>query len=316
MCLLSRRSENIRSDIRMAKSVRSEGRRRALTERCFKVESEGRLLECLMGLMPEKSRTEVKSYLSHRQISVNGRTVTAFDMPLHAGDEVRWQSVGARRESGKWRIRVVYEDRYLAVVEKRNGVLTMSTGKEGEQTAYTYMTEHVRAQEGRDARVFIVHRLDRETSGLLLFAKSEEVQARLQENWNENIIARRYVAVVEGVPEPREGQVVSWLTENPKSLKMSASPTDNGGKRAVTNYRVMRDNGRYALVEIELETGRKNQIRVQMASTGHPVAGDKKYGAQTSPIGRVCLHARSIAFMHPVTGERMEFDTGVPSAFK
>ena len=124
------------------------------------------------------------------------------------------------------------------------------------------------------------------------------------------------MAVLEGVPEPREGQVVSWLTENPKSLKMTSSPVDDGGKKAVTNYKVLKDNGRYSLAEIELETGRKNQIRVQMASIGHPVAGDKKYGAQTSPIGRVCLHARSISFVHPVTGERMDFDTGVPAAFK
>lgn len=300
----------------MPQRAKNTVRRRVQPDREFRVEREARLLEYLIALFPEKSRTEVKSYLTHRQISVNGKTETAHDTPLRPGDALTLHSVGARRDSTKWKIRVVYEDKHLAVVEKRNGVLTMSTGKEGERTAYSYMMDHVRAQGGRGARVFIVHRLDRETSGLLLFAKSEEVQARLQENWNDNIISRRYVAVLEGVPEPREGQVVSWLTENPKSLKMTSSPVDDGGKKAVTNYKVLKDNGRYSLAEIELETGRKNQIRVQMASIGHPVAGDKKYGAQTSPIGRVCLHARSISFVHPVTGERMDFDTGVPAAFK
>lgn len=290
-------------------------RRNRRPDRVYRVESEAELLEYLMELWRDCSRTTVKSYLAHRQIMVNGRTETSFDLRLRPGDVITWRAVGERRENPNRRVRIVYEDDHVIVVEKKAGLLSMSTGKAGEQTVYSEMMEHVRHYD-REMRVYIVHRLDRETSGLMLMAKSEEAQEILQRNWNENVIRRTYVAVVEGVPERAEGEIVSWLTENPKSLKMEASAVDNGGKRAVTEYRTIKDNGAYALVELELKTGRKNQIRVQMASMGHPVAGDKRYGARTNPIGRLCLHARTLAFVHPATGQTMSFDTDVPANFR
>lgn len=281
------------------------------------VQRSGQLLEYLIENMPDASRTTLKSYLAHRQILVNGKLVTAFDYHLDKGDDIQILNRGVLKQNPNSRLRILFEDEHIIIIEKRNGLLTMSTGKDGEQTAYSELMEHVRKNTGnRDARVFIVHRLDRETSGLLIFAKSEDVQQTLQERWNDNVIERQYVAVVEGSMEKAEGQIVSWLTENPKSFKMHSSPTDNGGKKAITNYKVLKSNGNYTLLSIWLETGRKNQIRVQMASIGHPVAGDKRYGARSNPVNRLCLHANHISFIHPITGEKMNFDTGIPQIFQ
>lgn len=281
------------------------------------IKRQGELLEYLIENMPEASRTTLKSYLAHRQILVNGKLATSFDHHLRKGDELQILDRGVEKVNPNSRLRIIFEDQYIIIIEKKNGLLSMSTGKEGEQTAYSILMEHVRNQDrNKEARIFIVHRLDRETSGLLMFAKSEEVQQILQERWNENIIERRYVAVVEGEMEKKEGQIVSWLTENPKSFKMQSSPTDNGGKKAVTNYKVIKSNGKYTLLNIWLETGRKNQIRVQLSSIGHPVAGDKRYGAHSNPVNRLCLHANLISFVHPMTGEKMKFDTGIPQLFQ
>ncbi len=281
----------------------------------FTVKRNEELLKYLIEIFNDQSRNTIKSYLAHRQIAVNGKTETLFSHMLKSGDNIRWSSIGEQRPNPNHKVKIVYEDDDIIVVDKKNGVLTMSTGKEGEQTAYSVMTEHVRRRH-RDNRIFIVHRLDRDTSGLLLFAKSEEVQQILQYNWNENIISRTYVAVVEGEVGDKKGKVVSWLTENERSLKMQSSPTDNGGKKAITNYELIKHNGKYSLIELNLETGRKNQIRVQMASIGYPIAGDKRYGAKSNPLGRLCLHARTISFMHPITREIMRFDTDIPKIFR
>lgn len=237
-------------------------------------------------------------------------------------------------------IRIVYEDQWLIVIEKPSGLLTMSAGRKGEDTAYSILTDYVRESKpmGRRAgsqrmrwdtwsdgrrrmerpRIFIVHRIDRNTSGLLVFAKDQQTKDALQENWSETVTARRYVAVVEGCQRNSEGTVTSWLMEDPRTLKMYSSPRDNGGQKAVTHYRVLEEFNEtgYSLVEFELETGRKNQIRVHCADMGCPVAGDGKYGAASNPIGRLALHARTLEFIHPWTGKLMSFTTPIPRTFK
>lgn len=231
-----------------------------------------------------------------------------------------------REEDG---IRIVYEDNWLLVIEKPSGLPTISTGRQGEVTAYSMLTDYVREtsrerRRGMRPRVFIVHRIDRDTSGLLVFAKDRETKEALQENWSHAVTARTYIAVTEGRPRENEGTVTSWLKEDPRSLIMYSSPYDNGGQKAVTHYRLLREfvpkdksaKSGYSLVEFELETGRKNQIRVHCSVMGCPVAGDKKYGAKTSPIGRLALHARTLSFIHPWTGEEMSFSTPVPKSFK
>lgn len=299
----------------MRKQDNFRPRRNAVPDRNYMVTGDAKLLDFLLSLWKDCSRTTVKSYLAHRQIAVNGRTETAFDLQLHAGDTVTLRAVGEQKQNPNHKVKIVYEDDDIIVVDKKPGVLSMSTGKEGEQTAYSVLMEHVR-RYNRNSRVYIVHRLDRDTSGLLLFAKSPEMQEMLQRYWNENVLERTYVAVVEGKPDPENGRIVSWLTENPKSLKITASSVDNGGKKAITDYKLLKCNGNYSLLEVSLETGRKNQIRVQLAYIGNPVAGDKRYGAKTNPLGRLCLHARVLEFVHPATGERMRFDTDIPAIFR
>ena len=223
---------------------------------------------------------------------------------------------------GRNGLEILYEDGSIIVADKPGGLLTMSTGREGEITAYSILTDYVRSgrgsrdrKQGERRRIFIVHRLDRDTSGVIVFAKDPETKYALQEDWNEIVLERKYVAVLEGTPARQEGTIASYLRDNPKSMKVSSSMTDNGGKYSVTHYRVIRPAEDYALVEFELETGRKNQIRVHAADIGHPVAGDRKYGARTNPIRRLALHARILSFRHPYTGETLTFDTGIPRQF-
>lgn len=298
-------------------------------DRKFTARHDGHLLESLMEMCEGESRTKVKSYLTHGQIMVNDRNITAFDHQLKKGDSIVILARGTRlkRHSGETdtRVRIVYEDDWLIVAEKKSGLLTISTGSAGETTAYSILTEHVRRQAARKAGsraaakktgVYIVHRIDRDTSGLIIFAKDLQTRERLQENWNRSVISRKYVAVLEGSLPQEEGTWTSWLKENSKSLKVSSSPTDNGGKMAVTHYHELLRAPKYSLAEFELETGRKNQIRVHSADMGCPIAGDKKYGARSNPLGRLALHARSIAFIHPVTGRTVSFDTGIPRMFR
>lgn len=224
-------------------------------------------------------------------------------------------------KNGRKGLEILYEDDSIIVIDKPGGLLTMSTGKAEETTAYSILTDYVRSgrssgdRRARDRRrIFIVHRLDRDTSGVIVFAKDPETKYALQDDWNQIVLERKYVAVLEGTPRLSEGTIASYLKDNPKSMKVSSSRTDNGGRFSVTHFRVIRP-GNYSLVEFELETGRKNQIRVHAADIGHPVAGDRKYGARTNPLHRLALHARTISFRHPHTGKILTFDTGIPGRF-
>lgn len=215
-------------------------------------------------------------------------------------------------------IKVKYDDGRIVVIEKPAGLLSMSTGKSGETTAYSILSQIY-------GRIFIVHRLDRDTSGVMIFARDEQMKRMLQEGWDELVLERKYVAVLEGIPQQNEGCVTSWLRDNPKSMLVSSCPYDNGGQKAITHYQVKAgvrgvNAGKwqmsYSLVEFELETGRKNQIRVHSAVMGHPIAGDRKYGAVSNPLGRLCLHARNIVFKHPVSGRILSFSSSIPPKFK
>ena len=233
------------------------------------------------------------------------------------------------------RMEIVYEDEWLIVVDKPSGLLTMSTGRSGETTAYSLLTDYARQKSGRrrdmdTERIFIVHRLDRDTSGLLLFAKDYTTKEMLQENWNETVLERKYVAILEGHIDSNEGWIETWMRENQKSMKMQCIPADgredpdrlieDGWKFASTHCLTLKEgmieNQTYTMVEFELETGRKNQIRVHAQWIGHPVAGDRKYGAQTNPIGRLALHARTLSFTHPRTGNTLSFTSRLPKGFR
>jgi 23S rRNA pseudouridine1911/1915/1917 synthase len=219
-------------------------------------------------------------------------------------------------------LEIIFEDRWLIVVNKPSGLLTMSTGRDGEDTAYSRVYDYA-------GKIFIVHRLDRDTSGLLVFAKDQDTKSALQENWEEAVLERKYTALLEGDIADEEGWIETWLYENRKSMKVHCygldikdnpqNPPRKDWQFASSHCRTLKririDEQPYTLVEFELETGRKNQIRVHSQWIGHPVAGDRKYGASSNPIGRLALHAKVLSFIHPWTGKTMKFNTSLPGAF-
>ena len=289
-----------------------DNRRKPSKERRVTVGESNTLLPFLFELLKEQSRSSVKGLLSRGQISVNGKVTRQFDAPLNPNDTVGINYGRGKVEFNNPLLRIVWEDDDLIVVNKKEGLLSVSSTRVKERTALHLLSEYVKKTDPRN-KIFVLHRLDRDTSGLMMFAKNLQVQKALQSNWNSAITARTYVAVVEGRPEKDSDLIVSNLTEN---AKMQVYVTAEGdGKEAITRYRLLHSNGAYSLLELDLETGRKNQIRAQMQSIGHSIAGDYKYGAETDPTGRLMLHARRLNFIHPVTGEEMHFETRIPDKF-
>ena len=279
----------------------------------YPVREASRLLDFLIASMPERKRTAIKNLLSHNQIAVNGQPVTQFDIELKPGDEVKANLTREFRVFYNRRLKIVYEDDDIIVVNKGYGLLSMGTDKIKEGTAYSILRDYMKWKDPRN-KLFIVHRLDRDTSGLMVFAKSEEAKNRLQHNWNNMVISRKYLAVVEGKPEPEEGVVRSYLAENSR-FEVYSTDKPEEGQLAITRYKTLRSRNGYSLMEVSLDTGRKNQIRVHMKDLGHPIAGDRRYGAKSSPIHRMALHAQTLRFVHPMTRKDMNFSTPVPASF-
>lgn len=281
----------------------------------FTPQADARLLDFLYQAMPDRKRTTVKDYLRHRQVMVDGNVTSQWDTPVGPASLIRVNTSREFQTLANPRLRIVYEDDDIIVVNKGYGLLSVGTDTKREGTAYSILRDYVKRVNPRN-KLFIVHRLDQHTSGLMLFAKTEQAKETMQHNWNNMVLERRYVAVVEGgAPEPPEGQVRTLLAENSEHV---VYVTDNPaeGREALTEYCTLAARGNYALLELELATGRKNQIRVHMQHIGHPIAGDRKYGAKTSPIHRLALHARTLRFVHPVTRRDMNFSTPVPAAFR
>ena len=271
------------------------------------------LLEFLISVMPQRKRTAIKSLLAHNQVAVNGTPEKQFDTQLRPGQEVK---VNLSREFKVFynrRLKLVYEDDDIIVVNKGYGLLSMANDKVKEGTAYTILRDYLKWQDPRN-KLFIVHRLDRDTSGLMVFAKSIEAKENLQHNWNNMVLSRKYLAVVEGRPDPAEGIVKSYLAENSRYEVYSTDNPDEG-QLAITRYRTLKSRNGYSLMEVELDTGRKNQIRVHMKDLGHPITGDRRYGAGSSPIHRMALHAQTLRFVHPITRKDMNFTTPTPISF-
>lgn len=271
----------------------------------------------LMDFLMQKgsmSRNKVKTLLTHRTILVDKKITTQYNFMLQPGMLVQMSKKHKFTEFKSQLLKLVYEDPYLIVVDKREGVLSIGTDNQRERTAHRILTEYVQ-RASRGARVYIVHRLDRDASGLMVFAKDEKTKVKMQDNWERIVTDHRYVAVVCGEMEQERGTVTSWLRDNQVFIAHS-NPVVNGGDRAVTHYNTLRRGAGYSLVELQLESGRRNQIRVHMQDLKHPVAGDVKHGGEDDPIGRLALHAFRLCFYHPVTGEQMRFETPFPAAFK
>lgn len=309
---------------------------------------EGTLLAYLVEILPQQSRTSIKTMLSKGQIVLNGKSVTAFNQPLKKGDRLEILPKGvsiaratrndAREDVEKAGVKILYEDEYYLVVDKPSGMLSVSTARgsraksgQREKTLYALLNAYVkinaRMQRKEDlisgkepdrstAKVWIVHRLDKGTSGVVVLAKSERAKDLLQSKWKELVVERKYIAWLEGNVEKDSGAVQSWLLENPKSLRMTSSPTEiPDGQLAITHYHVLDRSKHYSQVEFSLETGRKNQIRVHAQDLGHPVAGDEKYGARTDPAHRLALHAHTLVFRHPFSRKTVRCLSPLPESF-
>lgn len=270
------------------------------------------LLEYLINNVSE-SRSKLKATLQGRGIAVNGRMVTQFDYQLKAGDKIIISRHKKQNQFKSRYVKIVYEDRWLVVVEKNIGILSMAAGHSSLNVKSVLDDYFLKSRQ--KCRAHVVHRLDRDTSGLMVYAKDIETEQILEHNWHQIVYDRRYVAVVSGEMEQDNGTIANWLKDN-KAYITYSSPTDNGGKYAVTHFQMLNRTTEHSLVEYKLETGRKNQIRVHSADMGHPVCGDVKYGNGDDPLHRLCLHAYMLCFTHPVTGEPMEFSTPIPTAFR
>lgn len=272
----------------------------------YVVKNDTVLMDFLLNYYNKKN---VKNLLKFKQVSINNEVISQFDYPLKSGDIV----IVEKNNRNNFDLDIIYEDRELIVINKPAGLLSMAGGNEKEKTAYHLVGEYLKSKN-KNARVFIVHRLDRETSGVLMFAKNEMIKNKLQNNWNEIVYKRGYLAIVEGHLKNKHGKIKNHLDES--KTQMVYVSNNGKGKLAITNYKVLKETRYNSLVEVFLETGRKNQIRVHMQSLGHSIVGDKKYGATTNPIKRMGLHCHDFAFVHPDTKARMEFKAVVPDEFK
>ena len=279
----------------------------------FKVHEECELLEFLFAKFPKLSRNAVKSILSGHYVAVNGAPVTQYNLKLSKDDVV---IVSKQRISKKNRqdLPIIFENDELIVINKPSGLLTIPSDNEKGRTAYRMVNDYIQ-QKDKHSRIFVVHRLDEDTSGVLMFAKNPKIKDILQKNWNDIVLERGYFAVVEGKMSKQEDTLVNYLKENSLNL-MYVTNDRKQGKKCITSYKVIKSNNNYSLLDINIDSGRKNQIRVQLGHIGHHVIGDDKYGEPANPINRLGLHAYKLKFIHPVTKKIVEFKTDMPSEFE
>lgn len=271
-------------------------------------------MEMVAAEWPRAPRGDIKKWLKYGHLMVDGVVTTAFDAPVAPGGWVELNLTRPFVTLHHHRLQIVYEDDDIIVVNKGYGLLSVATGSvRKEETAYSILRDYVKRKHPAN-KIFVVHRLDRGTSGLMMFAKHPEAQEAMQHNWNNMVISRKYVCVVEGYVDDDEGEIRSYLAENSQH-EVYTTKNPEEGKLAVTRYRVIKRAMGHTMVEVSLETGRKNQIRVHMKELGHPIAGDRRYGAKSTIIHRLALHARTLRFVHPVTRRDMNFETPVPGTF-
>ncbi len=280
----------------------------------FVVDEATTLIKFLRKQFPNKGSNKIKQLIERKVVTVNGETITYFTQPLLIKQIVIVSEQPKQEDIVFSKFKILFEDESIIVIDKKAGLLSIATQKEIEKTAYSLLSEYVK-RKNIHSRIFIVHRLDKQTSGVMIFAKNQDVKIKLQQNWGEMIIERSYTVLVEGVVTPKEGTITSWLKENKMYKMYSVITPDNESQKAITNYKVDKQNCEYTLLTAKLETGRKNQIRVHFFDLGFPVVGDIKYGATHNPIKRLGLHAKLIKFTHPITNKILQFESPIPSEF-
>lgn len=274
------------------------------------VEYDSLLLEYLISNIKNKSKNNIKSLLKNRQILVNNKVITKHDYKIYKGNRV---SINYNVDRSDNNLDIIFEDNNIIVINKPSGLLTIANNKEKEKTAYHMVREYLNKKK-KGSKVFIIHRLDKDTSGIVMFAKNPTIQKLLQYNWDNQVLCREYIAIVEGVLDKKTSTIKNYLKEN-STTKVYSTNDKATGKLAITTYKVLKENKKYSLLQVNLKTGRKNQIRVHMSELGNPIIGDKKYGSKINIINRLGLHASYLEVINPITNNVMKFKSKAPRKF-
>lgn len=278
----------------------------------YKVKESKELLEYLI-INLGFSRNNAKSLLSHHLVAINGAPISQFNFMLSKDDDLIISKKPIKRKE-RSNLPIIFENDDIIVINKPYGLLSVASDKEKSSTAYRMVMDYLQ-EKNRKARIYVVHRLDKETSGVLMFAKNEKVKEALQEKWNDIVLKRGYYAVVEGVMAKKEDHIVNYLNMNSLNLMYISSKFDKKAQKCVTNYKVIKENKKYSLLDVNIETGRKNQIRVTLGSLNHYVLGDDKYGNPENPLNRLCLHAYNLTFINPFDNKKYDFTAPMPKEF-
>lgn len=277
----------------------------------FPVTKQCQLLDFLFEVLKGQSRNSVKSILSSKRVSIDGAPITQFDFKLYPGDTVIISATPMRKKT-RSNLPIIFENDEIIVINKPSGLLSIASDNEKSSTAYRMLSDYVQ-QKDKHNRIFVVHRLDEDTSGVLMVAKNPEIQKALQDNWNDLVSKRGYYAIVDGQMDNKEGTIKSYLKKNAQNLMYSSK--DKNGQFSITHYKVIKENDKYSLLDVNIDTGRKNQIRVHLGDLGHNVIGDDKYGNPSNPLKRLGLHAYCLELTHPITKKKMKFTAPMPKEF-
>ena len=279
----------------------------------FVVSHECELLDFLFETHPGQSKNSVKSLLTNHHVTIEGSPVSQFNLKLYKGDTVIIFKQPVRKVV-RSKLPIIYEDDHIIVINKPSGLLSIASDNEKKSTAYRILSDYVQ-QKDKHNRVFVVHRLDEDTSGVLMIAKDKETQEKYQDNWNDLVSKRGYYAIVDGILDKKQGTITSYLKKNAQNM-MYSSKKPGDGQYSVTHYKVIKEKDDYSLLDVNIDSGRKNQIRVHLGDIGHNVVGDDKYGNPTNPIKRLGLHAYELDIKNPYTGKVMKFKAPIPKEFE
>lgn len=280
----------------------------------YKVHKNIELFEFLQERLPHLSRNNIKSLLTRHQVSLDGAPVSQYNLKLTKEDTIIVSNKPILKKKGVIKPNIIFEDNDFIAIDKPSGLLSVASDKEKQKTAYRMVSDYVQ-QFDKHNRIYVLHRIDEDTSGVLIFCKHEELRDKLQENWDKLVKERKYYAIVDGHMNKKEDTLIHYLKQNSLNL-MYVSDDKVHGKKCTTHYKVMNEIKDYSLLDVKIDSGRKNQIRVQLGATGHHVIGDDKYGEPTNPIKRLGLHSYLVSFVHPYNKKEYVFRSPIPKEFQ